>query len=51
MDVINKKKIEFYTPPMMGHAYPLAKVAELVQANFPEYEVTFITLHNAKQRL
>ena len=51
MDVINKKKIEFYTPPMMGHAYPLAKVAELVQASFPEYEVTFITLHNAKRKL
>ena len=44
MDLINKKKIEFYSSPLMGLAYPLAKVAEIVQANFPEYEVTFITL-------
>ena len=37
MDLMNKKKIELYSPPMLGHAYPLAKVAEIVQLNFPEY--------------
>ena len=29
------KKIEFYSPFLLGHAFPLAKIAEIVQSKFP----------------
>lgn len=35
----------------MGHAVPIAKLAELIQSNFPTHKITLITFDITKQRL
>lgn len=35
----------------MGHAFPLAKVAEILQAKLSDYTITFITFQLTKVKL
>lgn len=45
------KIIEFYSPFLIGHAFPLAKLAEIIQVKFPEYKIIFITFELIRSRL
>ena len=45
------KKIELYAPFLIGHAFPLAKVAEIIQTKLTYYTITLITFELAKLKL
>lgn len=45
------KTIEFYAPFLVGHAFPLAKLAEMIQNKFPAYTITFITFELIRLKL